>query len=53
MIKLIFISLIFILGDTFIKAQELLGGELIFDFIERPSEWDLDIYIEAIGPRLG
>lgn len=48
--KLIFISLIFILGSTFIRAQELLGGELIFDFIDRPSEWDLDIYIEAIGP---
>ena len=48
--KLIFMSLIFILGNTFIRAQEFLGGELIFDFIDRPSEWDLDVYIEAIGP---
>ena len=37
------------MGSTFIKAQDLLGGELIFDFIDRPSHWDLDVYINAIG----
>jgi len=46
---LFLVGLIFILGSTLNRAQELLGGELIFDFIDRPAYWDLDVHIEAIG----
>ena len=47
--KLILLIYIFILCSTVIKAQELVGGELIFDFEDDPEEWDLQVKIEAFG----
>jgi hypothetical protein len=43
------IYLIFIFCCASIKAQELLGGELIIDFVDRPAEWVVNVNIQALG----
>jgi len=47
--KIIYLIAYFIVYNTFNIAQNLSGGELIINFVDRPEKWEVTVSIYAIG----